>query len=94
MGYMSDSEQCTNRLELDLILTFGQLFMRLKMSFIACPKYSSFRDDLFQKCKILNKYFNEYGDEEKFIWIRSNEDIDQMNCLGTFITKSLKSRTK
>ena len=61
---------------------------------IACPKYSSFRDDLFQKCKILNKYFNEYGDEEKFIWIMSNEDIDQMNCLDTFITKSLKSRTK
>ena len=34
---------------------------------------------------LLNKYFNEYGDEEKFIWIMSNEDIDQMNCLGTFI---------
>ena len=58
---------------------------------IACPKYSSFRDDLFQK---LNKYFNEYGDEEKFIWIMSNEDIDQMKGLGTFITKLLKSRTK
>ena len=27
MGYMSDSEQCSNRLELDLIFTFGQLFM-------------------------------------------------------------------
>ena len=40
---------------------------------IACPKYSSIRDDLFQKCKILNKYFNEYGDKEKFIWIMSNE---------------------
>ena len=26
-------------------------------------EYSSFRDDLFQKLKILNKYFNEYGDE-------------------------------
>ena len=60
---------------------------------IACPKYSSLRNDLFQKCKILNKYFNEYGDEEKFIWIMSNEDIDKMNGLGTFITKSLKSRT-
>ena len=40
------------------------------------------------------KYFNEYGDEDKFIWIMSNEDIDQINCLGTFITKSLISRTK
>ena len=49
------------------------------------------RDDLFQKCKILNKYFNAYGDEEKFIWIMSNEDINKINCLGTFIAKSLKT---
>ena len=43
-----------------------------------------------KNAKILNKYFNEYGDEEKFIWTMSNEDIDQMNCLGAFITKSFR----
>ena len=62
--------------------------------FIAeCNKYTSLRDELFTKCKRYNKYFDDYNNYDKFIWLLSNENLGNLSGLGTFITEALKIRS-
>ena len=63
--------------------------------FIAeCNKYTSLRDELFTKCKRYNKYFDDYNNYDKFIWLLSNENLGNLSgFLGTFITEALKIRS-
>ena len=59
---------------------------------IECNKYQTLRDELFKKSIIHNKHFKDYDNGDKFIWLMSNESLGQLNVLGEFITRALKTR--
>ena len=41
----------------------------------SCPLYKAYRDDLYSYIVSVNKNFENLSDENKFIWLLSNEDI-------------------
>ena len=62
---------------------------------IVCPiKYKSLRNTLFEFCIETNKYFLNYNDENKFLWIIVSEDMRLLNKLGTFISEAFEMRIR
>jgi hypothetical protein len=59
---------------------------------IQCTAYSSPREALFKT--IVNKHFNTLTEEEKFIWLMSNEDDNICNNLGHFIMVAYDTRMR
>ena len=48
---------------------------------IECPKYLPLRTELFSSAGELNKYFDRYSPELKFVWIMSNENENVINLI-------------
>ena len=61
---------------------------------IICPKYKSLRNTLFEYCIEANKYFKNYNDENKFLWIMSSGDMRLLNNLGTFLSEAFEMRIR
>ena len=61
---------------------------------VECSQYQSLRNELFNKCSNLNKHFSSYENCEKFIWIMTSENMEQLGNLDTFIVKALNVRRK
>ena len=59
---------------------------------IECPKYNNERIPIFRACNQSSIYFENMTNELKFIFIMSNEDINIMSILGSFIFNCLKKR--
>ena len=59
---------------------------------IECPKYLPLRTELFSSAGELNKYFDRYSPELKFVWIMSNENENVINQLGTFLIDAFRMR--
>ena len=59
---------------------------------IECPKYLPLRTELFSSAGELNKYFDRYSPELKFVWIMSNENQNVINQLGTFLIDAFRMR--
>ena len=59
---------------------------------VACPVYENLRRSLFRMCSNTSIHFESMSNEEKFIFILSNEDVNVVSQLGSFIFNSLKVR--
>ena len=57
-----------------------------------CPLYATFRECLYITCKRNSKNFASLTDEQKFIFILSNEDIEISRALAKFLFRSFKIR--
>jgi hypothetical protein len=60
---------------------------------IECPVYINLRTDLFLKAAATNKFFNTYNDEQKFIWLLSNENKFMQQKLAYFIYEAMNIRS-
>ena len=59
---------------------------------IECPKYNNERIPIFRACNQSSIYFENMTNESKFIFIMTNEDINIMSILGSFIFNCFKKR--
>ena len=60
---------------------------------ITCPFHENQRDILFQSCRENCELFDSLiSEEEKFVFIMTNEDIDVMKSVAKFISDSFKFR--
>ena len=59
---------------------------------IECKKYQQLRNELFRKCMLYNKYFVDYSNDNKFMWIMLNENLGQLNNFGEYINGALRLR--
>lgn len=59
---------------------------------IECPKYKEQRDILFKDISALCPNFINLSNDDKFIWLTSNEDLFILKSLGKFIIKGFELR--
>ena len=59
---------------------------------IKCPLYNNERRALIGLCGNIYKNFNSLSDEQKFVFILSNENENILETLSRFIFHSLKNR--
>ena len=61
---------------------------------IACPMYLKKRKQLDSSCRINCNNYDYLNNEQKFVFIMTNENISIVNTLGNFIIESLTVREK
>ena len=60
---------------------------------ITCPLYENQREILFQNCRVNSSLFDSLiSEENKFIFIMTNEDINVIKSLAKFVSDSFKFR--
>jgi sorting nexin-29 len=59
---------------------------------LTCPAYKDERKEVFKFISISNKWFTGYSDDEKLVWILSNEDPQIMQKVAKFIYENMKVR--
>ena len=59
---------------------------------LKCAAYENLRADLLKQCVADNAHFSSYNFHQKFIWIMSNENLDNQKSLGKYIYAALKVR--
>ena len=59
---------------------------------IECLAYSQLREGLFEKIKLSNKYFCNYSDNEKLIWLMSNDNLGEIKLVASFIHAAMTQR--
>jgi hypothetical protein len=57
-----------------------------------CPAYKDKRNELFKFISTSNQWFTAYDDDEKFVWILSNEERQTMKKIAQFIYDNMKVR--
>ena len=59
---------------------------------LKCTAYDHLRADLLKQFEVGNPHFSSYNIHQKFIWIMSNENLDNLKSLGKYISAALKVR--
>jgi hypothetical protein len=57
-----------------------------------CSRYSAERVKLFSLISSNNNYFNDYDDNQKFLWLMTNENLKNMKSISTFILEAIHLR--
>jgi len=61
---------------------------------LECPLYEDLRVKLFTSISGNNKYFCQYSHGQKFIWIMTTEEVNDLNQLGDFLCDAFRVRTE
>ena len=59
-----------------------------------CSKYSSLRNQLFTETTLLFPFFQEFCDQDKFIWLFANLDTRVIDLFAAFVYASFNLRNK
>jgi hypothetical protein len=54
-----------------------------------CIKYAALRQNLYTKVALINEHFLLYSQEDKFLWLMSNEDGKVQEALAKYIYQAL-----
>lgn len=57
-----------------------------------CSLFTDARTLFFNKISKINKHFNTHSNENKFIWLMSNEDPEVLKLLADFVYESFNKR--
>jgi hypothetical protein len=57
-----------------------------------CPLYSSLRSSLYDTCSANNPFFNMYNNDQKFLWLLTNEDMNSILKVAEYIYEGMKMR--
>ena len=61
---------------------------------IKCPRYKDLREIVFREVSQQNGHFNSYLEDQKLIWLLSNEDIETSKIVARFISESMEIRSQ
>ena len=61
---------------------------------IECPAYSLLREELFNSIELSNKFFCNYTHREKLIWLMSNEQLEEIKLVASFIQAAMSRRVR
>ena len=59
---------------------------------LRCPLYTNIRESLFNTCSTSNHFFNSYNNDQKFVWLLTNEDMNIMIKVAEFIYEGMQKR--
>jgi len=59
---------------------------------LRCAAYDSLRTGLFIEASSSNPFFPSYNDEQKFVWLMSNENPSGIKCLAKFVREAMGVR--
>jgi hypothetical protein len=59
---------------------------------VKCSKYHHLREPLFQQISMRNIHFKSYDDRQKFMWLLTTENLDELKSVANFINEAFKLR--